>query len=66
MVLTNAAFANFRIDFFRNAPSGINLFLTRLALPGEPSKQALGKDARSGATQFANILLTAQFRRSLD
>jgi hypothetical protein len=40
--------------------------LDSLALSGEPSKQALGKVAQSGATQFAKILLTAQFRRSLD
>jgi hypothetical protein len=40
--------------------------LDRIALSGEPSKQALGKDAPIGATQFANSFLTALFRRSLD
>jgi hypothetical protein len=40
--------------------------LDRIALSGEPSKQALGKDAPIGATQFAILFLTALFRRSLD
>jgi hypothetical protein len=40
--------------------------LDRIALSAEPSKQALGKDAPIGATQFANSFLTALFRRSLD
>jgi hypothetical protein len=40
--------------------------LDRVALSGEPSKQALGNDAPNGATQFANSFLTALYRRSLD
>jgi hypothetical protein len=65
-VPTNAAFGNFRIGFFSKCAIRNKFVLDSLALSGEPSKQALGKVAQSGATQFAKILLTAQFRRSLD
>ena len=39
---------------FCKASSEIKFVLDRIALSGEPSKQALGKDAPIGATQFAH------------
>jgi hypothetical protein len=39
---------------FCKASSEMKFVLDRIALSGEPSKQALGKDAPIGATQFAN------------
>ncbi len=52
--------------FFLQSVIPNKFVLDRIALSGEPSKQALGKVAPIGATQFANSFLTALFRRSLD
>jgi hypothetical protein len=51
---------------FCKASSEIKFVLDRIALSGEPPKQALGKDAPIGATQFANSFWRHSFRRSLD
>ena len=40
--------------FFSQSVIRNKFVLDRIALSGEPSKQALGKDAPNGATQFAN------------
>jgi hypothetical protein len=55
MLLTKHHFLKSSNLFFSQSVIWNKFVLDRIALSGEPSKQALGKDAPNGATQLANF-----------